>query len=98
MFILGSIAAAVNGVTFPVFGLLLSSVIGSLYEPPHKLRKDANFWSLMYVFLAATCLLVAPTQMHCFAVVGGRLVQRVRSLTFSKVVYQEIGWFDDIEN
>jgi ATP-binding cassette subfamily B (MDR/TAP) protein 1 len=36
--------------------------------------------------------------MYCFAVAGGRLVQRVRSLTFSKVVYQEIGWFDDIEN
>ncbi|KAH9291620.1 hypothetical protein KI387_043189 [Taxus chinensis] len=44
------------------------------------------------------CLIVAPTQMYCFAIAGGRLVQRIRSLTFSKVVYQEIGWFDDNEN
>jgi ATP-binding cassette subfamily B (MDR/TAP) protein 1 len=98
VFILGSIAAVVNGVTFPIFGLLLSSAIGSFYEPPHKLRKDASFWALMYLVLAATCLLVGPTQMYCFAVAGGRLVQRIRSLTFNKVVYQEIGWFDHSEN
>uniref|UniRef100_A0A0D6QS15 Uncharacterized protein n=1 Tax=Araucaria cunninghamii TaxID=56994 RepID=A0A0D6QS15_ARACU len=98
VFLLGSIAAAINGVTFPVFGLLLSSVIKAFYEPPHKLRKDASFWALMFVVLAATCLIVAPTQMYCFAIAGGRLVQRIRSLTFGKVVYQEIGWFDDSEN
>ena len=74
MFILGSIAAVVNGVIFPIFGLLLSSVIASFYEPPHKLRKDASFWALMYLVLAATCLIVGPTQMYCFAVAGGRLV------------------------
>lgn len=98
VFIVGSIAACVHGVTFPIFGLLLSSVIASFYEPPHKLRKDASFWALMYIVLATTCLVMAPTQMYSFAVAGGRLVRRIRSLTFSKVVYQEIGWFDDSEN
>eukprot|EP00253_Pinus_taeda_P001520 PITA_01520 len=98
VFILGSIAAAVNGVIFPIYGLLLSNAMASFYEPPHKLRKDASFWALMYLVLAATCVLVGPTQMYCFAVAGGRLVQRIRSLTFNKVVYQEIGWFDNSEN
>ena len=98
VFILGSIAAVVNGVIFPIFGLLLSSVIVSFYESPHKLRKDASFWALMYLVLAATCLIVGPTQMSCFAVAGGRLVRRIRSFTFNKVVYHEIGWFDDSEN
>jgi len=98
VFILGSIAAVVNGVIFPIFGLLLSSAIASFYKPPHQLRKDASFWALMYLVLAATCLLVGPTQMYCFAIAGGRLVQRIRSLTFNKVVYQEIGWFDHSEN
>eukprot|EP01018_Ginkgo_biloba_P014563 Gb_11202 [translate_table: standard] len=95
--VLGSIAAAINGLTFPIFGLLLSSVIRSFFEPPHKLKKDASFWALMYIVMAATCFIVAPLQMYCFAVAGGRLVRRIRSLTFEKVVHQEIGWFDENE-
>eukprot|EP01018_Ginkgo_biloba_P025298 Gb_32125 [translate_table: standard] len=98
VFILGSIAAAINGVTFPIFGLLLSSVIRNFFEPPHKLRKDASFWALMFIVLAVTCFIVAPSQMYCFAVAGGRLVRRIRSLTFEKAVHQEIGWFDENEN
>ena len=74
VFILGSIAAVVNGVIFPIFGLFVSSVIASFYEPPHKLKKYASFWALMYLVLAATCLIVGPTQMYCFAIAGGRLV------------------------
>ncbi|KAH9313096.1 hypothetical protein KI387_028131, partial [Taxus chinensis] len=96
--ILGSIAAAISGLIFPVFALLLSSAIKVFYEPPHVLQKDARFWALMFVVLAVTCLFVVPTQTYCFSIAGGRLVQHIRSLTFSKVVYQEIGWFDDNEN
>ncbi|GLJ08654.1 hypothetical protein SUGI_0093070 [Cryptomeria japonica] len=98
VFVLGSIAAAINGVIFPVFGLLLSSVIKVFYEPHHELRKDAKFWALMFVVLAVVSFIVAPTQMYCFSIAGGRLVQRIRSLTFAKVVHQEIGWFDDNKN
>lgn len=96
--ILGSIAAIVNGCSLPAFALLFSSIMGSFYEAPHNLRKDVGFWSLIIVALAATSFLVTPLQMYCFAVAGGRLVRRIRSLTFQKVVYQEIGWFDHSEN
>lgn len=96
--LLGSIVAAVNGLTFPVFGLLLSSIVGNFYQPPHKLHKEANFWSLIVVALAATSLLLAPIQVYCFTVAGGRFVRRIRRLIFNKVIYQEIGWFDDSDN
>ncbi|CAH9079456.1 unnamed protein product [Cuscuta europaea] len=33
-----------------------------------------------------------------FGVAGGKLIQRIRSLTFKKVVYQEITWFDHPSN
>ncbi|KAH9313080.1 hypothetical protein KI387_028115, partial [Taxus chinensis] len=98
MLILGSISAAINGVTFPVFGFFLSSVVKIFYEPDHELRKYARFWALMFAILGLGCLLIEPIQMYCFAIAGGKLVQRIRSLTFAKVIYQEIGWFDDSEN
>lgn len=96
--LLGSIAAAINGVVFPIFGLLFSSVITMFYEPPEQQRKDSRFWSLLYVGLGLVTLVVLPLQNYFFGIAGGKLIQRIRSLTFEKVVHQEISWFDDPAN
>ncbi|CAM6010259.1 unnamed protein product [Sphagnum balticum] len=99
LFIVGSIAAAANGTAFPVFGLLLSNVISSFYLPnKHKLRHDANFWSLMYVVLAVGIFIVAPAQSFSFGLIGQRLIRRLRRMTFDKVLRQEVAWFDVDEN
>ncbi|KAK3008816.1 hypothetical protein RJ639_013662 [Escallonia herrerae] len=94
----GSIAALLNGVILPVFGLLLSTIIKIFYEPPHKLRKDSEFWALIYVLLGVGTLLVAPLRMYFFAVAGCKLIRRIRLMCFEKVVQMEISWFDRIEN
>lgn len=96
--IVGSIAAAIHGVIFPMFGLLLSSAINMFYEPKEKLQKDSRFWALVFVGLGCLSLTVLPVQNYFFGVAGGRLIERIRSLTFEKVVHQEISWFDDPAN
>ncbi|XP_073224373.1 ABC transporter B family member 9-like [Cicer arietinum] len=96
--ILGSIAAIVNGVVFPIFGLVFSSAITMFYKPPEQQRKEARLWSLLYVGLGLLTLVVLPLQNYFFGVAGGKLVERIRSLTFAKVVHQEISWFDDPAN
>ncbi|XP_077250942.1 ABC transporter B family member 9-like [Tasmannia lanceolata] len=96
--LLGSIAAAVHGVIFPVFGILLSSVIKIFYEPPRELRKDARLWALTFVGLGAISLAAIPMQQFLFGVAGAKLIQRIRSLSFERVVHQEISWFDEPEN
>jgi len=96
--ILGTGAAAAHGVIFPVFGLLISSAIKIFYEPPHELRKDSQFWALMFVLLGGCTLVVVPIQNYFFGIAGGKLIQRIRSLSFKKIVHQEISWFDDPTN
>ena len=96
--IVGSIAATIHGVIFPMFGLLLSSAIKMFYEPQEKLQKDSRFWALVFVGLGCLSLTVLPVQNYFFGVAGGRLIERIRSLTFEKVVHQEISWFDDPAN
>ncbi|RXH99026.1 hypothetical protein DVH24_011351 [Malus domestica] len=83
--LLGSIAAAGHGVIFLIFGLLLTKAIRIFYEPPNELRQDCRKWALVYVGLACT-------------VAGGKLVERIRALSFQKVVHQQVSWFDDPEN
>ncbi|XVE88300.1 hypothetical protein DITRI_Ditri19aG0058900 [Diplodiscus trichospermus] len=94
----GSIAAAVHGVIFPMFGLFFSSAIKSFFEPTSQLLKDARIWALCYVGMGLVTLLVGPLQNYFFGVAGGKLIQRIRSLTFEKVVHQDISWFDDPVN
>nr|DAD48108.1 TPA_asm: hypothetical protein HUJ06_018045 [Nelumbo nucifera] len=96
--LLGSIAAAIHGVIFPVFGLLLSTAIKIFYEPPHELRKDSRFWALMFVVLGVISLVSVPVQQYFFGVAGCKLIQRIRSMTFEKVVHKEISWFDEAAN
>ncbi|KAJ4976405.1 hypothetical protein NE237_001511 [Protea cynaroides] len=93
--LLGAIAAAIHGMIFPIFGLLLSSAIKTLYEPTIPLRKDSSFWAIMFVVLGGVALLAVPLQQYLFGVAGGKLILRIRSMSFEKVVHQEISWFDE---
>ncbi|XP_004485974.1 ABC transporter B family member 9-like [Cicer arietinum] len=96
--LLGSIAAAIHGVILPTFGLLLSSAINTFYKPPEELRKDSEFWSLLIFGLGCITLVAIPMQNYLFGIAGGKLIERIRSLTFQKVVHQEISWFDHSSN
>ncbi|KAK2641571.1 hypothetical protein Ddye_023334 [Dipteronia dyeriana] len=96
--LIGSIAAMIHGVMFPLFGLLISTAIKIFYYPPDKLKQESEFWSLVFVGLGFSTLLAVPCQNYFFGMAGGKLIQRIRSLTFDKVVHQQISWFDDPAN
>lgn len=94
----GTISAIVNGTIFPTFGILVASMIKTFYEPSHKLRKESKFWALMFFLLGVAALLVNSTQSYFFTVAGCKLIGRIRSLCFEKVVHMEVAWFDEKEN
>ncbi|KAF9615867.1 hypothetical protein IFM89_026770 [Coptis chinensis] len=96
--LLGVIFAVVNGVIFPVFGLLLSSVIKTFFEPKQKLWKDSRFWALMFITLGVVSFIASPGRTYFFSVAGCRLIQRIHSMCFKKVVHMEINWFDEPEH
>ncbi|KAK0603612.1 hypothetical protein LWI29_006809 [Acer saccharum] len=96
--LIGSIAAIIHGVMFPLFGLLISTAIKIFYYPPDQLKQDSQYWSLVFVGLGFSTLLAVPCQNYFFGMAGGKLIQRIRSLTFDKVVHQQISWFDDPAN
>ncbi|KAG1327605.1 ABC transporter B family member 11 [Cocos nucifera] len=98
VFVLGSIAAVVNGVIFPIFAIILSNVINTFYQPPHKLKKDSKFWSVMFLAFGLVSLIALPARSYFFAVAGCKLIRRIRLMTFEKVVNMEIEWFDEPEN
>ncbi|KAJ0651011.1 putative ABC-type xenobiotic transporter [Helianthus annuus] len=96
--IMGSIAAIINGTIYPMFSILLSRMIKTFYEPPHKLRSDSKYWSVMFLLLGLVAFVAYPGRSYLFAVAGSKLIKRIRSLCFEKVVNMEVGWFDKPEN
>ncbi|KAM0895970.1 hypothetical protein ACQ4PT_023491 [Festuca glaucescens] len=91
---LGSIIAVVHGFIFPVYGILISSAVKTFYEPPAELLKDSRFWAGMFAMLGASTLVLIPVENFLFGLAGGKLVERIRSLTFRSVMHQDINWFD----
>ncbi|KAJ6400885.1 hypothetical protein OIU84_016332 [Salix udensis] len=96
--IAGCIFAILNGLIFPVYGILLSSVIKTFFEPPDEMRKDSKFWSLIFMALGLASFVVYPSQTYLFSVAGCKLIQRIRSMCFEKVVHMEVSWFDEPEH
>ncbi|KAF7145062.1 hypothetical protein RHSIM_Rhsim04G0241300 [Rhododendron simsii] len=96
--LLGFVASSLSGVVFPLLGVILSASVKMFYEPKSELNKDSRFWALVYVGLGIATLVVILVRNYCFGVAGGKLIQRIRSLSFEKVVHQEISWFDDPKN
>ncbi|CAL4954981.1 unnamed protein product [Urochloa decumbens] len=96
--LLGSIAASVHGVIFPLFSILMFGVIKSFYGPPDKVKKDTSFWALISVVMGVACLISIPAEYSLFAIAGGKLIERVRTLSFQRIVHQEVAWFDNALN
>ncbi|PHT28117.1 ABC transporter B family member 21 [Capsicum baccatum] len=92
--LLGCVAAMVNALILPIFGVLLSNVIKTFYEPAHELRKHSRFWSLIFVGLGLATLLATPLKTFFFSVAGCKLIKRIRLMCFKKVVNMEISCFD----
>ncbi|KAF7123906.1 hypothetical protein RHSIM_Rhsim12G0140800 [Rhododendron simsii] len=96
--IAGAIAAAVNGSILPTIGLLISEAIKSFFKPPHQLKKDSQFWALMFAVFGIASLFAFSARTYFFSVAGCKLIKRVRSMCFEKVVQMEVSWFDESEN
>ncbi|KAG7532464.1 ABC transporter-like [Arabidopsis thaliana x Arabidopsis arenosa] len=96
--LVGSLAAVIHGIVLPVQGLLLSHTIRIFFEPFNQLKNDSHFWALIFLSLGLTNLIVIPFQNYFFAIAGGKLIKRIRSLSFDKVLHQDISWFDDTTN
>lgn len=96
--LLGSLAAIANGVILPIFGVLISRVIKTFYEPPRQQKKDSEFWAIMFMTLGLISFLVIPVRGYFFSVAGSKLIERIRLMCFERVVHMEVGWFDEPEN
>ncbi|WCJ23195.1 ABC transporter B family member 11 [Euphorbia peplus] len=95
--ILGCLASAANGVVLPFFGVLVSTMVMTFFEPADQLQSDARLYAFLFLGLATLALLAYPLRSYFFAVAGCTLIKRIRLMCFQKLVYMEVSWFDEAD-
>eukprot|EP00903_Cladosiphon_okamuranus_P019102 g17578.t1 len=92
-------ATAFSGAMFPVFSLMLSTIITFFYlRDPDELERKASHWSLMFVVLATVIGCAYYVQVSSMTQIGARLTSRLQNMTFKGILRQEVAWFDREEN
>ncbi|KAL1561968.1 ABC transporter B member 11 [Salvia divinorum] len=94
----GAVVAVITGAILPVFGLLTAIMIKTFFELPDKMRKDSEFWALMFLILGIVALVAYSLRSYLFGVAGNKLIKRIREMCFEKLVSMEIEWFDMAKN
>ncbi|GLA13616.1 GTPase-activating protein [Aspergillus niger] len=98
---LGLCASIVAGGIQPSQAVLFAKAVSTLSLPPfeyHKLRHDANFWSLMFLMMGMITLCIYSLQGTLFAYSSERMIYRARSQAFRVMLNKDISFFDREEN
>jgi ATP-binding cassette subfamily B (MDR/TAP) protein 1 len=85
----------------PVQGVFFAKSVGALSQPEDRydvMKKDASFWSLMFLMLGLVQFLVTSLSSTIFGLTAERLIFRVRDISFRTLLRQEMGYFDRDEN
>ncbi|KAK1579024.1 hypothetical protein Q3G72_034985 [Acer saccharum] len=97
--LLGCLGAAGVGAVHPTYTYFLGSVVSVyLLEDNSKIESEIRFYCIMFLALTVLSFIANLFQHYNFAVMGERLVKRVREKMLGKVLSFEIGWFDHDEN
>lgn len=99
--LIGLFCCIIAGGGYPTQAVFFAKSIVALSRPPSEygeLRKDANFWSGMYLMLAVVQLISYAGQGLALSYCSEKLVHRARDRAFRTLMRQDIAFFDKKEN
>ncbi|GAB9477003.1 Multidrug resistance protein abc superfamily [Globisporangium polare] len=109
-FVIGMIAAGVNGFALPSSALLISEMVATmtlkysefksdgLRSHLHSLSNDVTLYGLCYVGGAVVIFVFTMIQNFCFKYMAEKLTSRLRDVHFTALCRQNIAFFDEKKN
>ncbi|KAK3121040.1 hypothetical protein QOZ80_8BG0645170 [Eleusine coracana subsp. coracana] len=94
--LLGSSAAAISGISKPLFGYYIMTIGVAYYDPDAK-RKVSKY-SLIFFTAGMVTMISNIFQHYIYGVVGEKAMKKLREAIFSAVLRNELGWFEKPEN
>lgn len=106
IFVLGIIAAALNGLTHPASAILLSAIVSAMVTKYARfqetldefyldeLYEQVRIYSIFYIGGGIAIVFINFTQSFVFKYMGEKLVSRLRNLHFRALCRQDMAFFD----
>jgi len=94
----GTIAAALNGAVQPAFAIIFSKIIAVFALPEDQIEDEVTIFCLAFVAIGVGSGIAFVCQSTFFGKSGEELTMRLRYLSFTAMLKQEMGWFDDSKN
>ncbi|XP_050450090.1 multidrug resistance protein homolog 49 isoform X4 [Cataglyphis hispanica] len=97
--LIGCLAAATVGASFPAFAVLFGEVyyVLSLQDPDEITRRTVNF-SILFIIVGVLTGIGTFLQMYMFGLAGVRMTTRIRRMAFTAMLKQDMGWYDEDSN
>ncbi|KAH0550179.1 multidrug resistance protein homolog 49-like isoform X1 [Cotesia glomerata] len=97
--LIGCLAAATVGASFPAFAMLFGDVYYVLgLENPDEVREKTITFSIYFGIVGVVTGIGTFLQMYMFGLAGVRMTARIRKMTFTAMLKQEMGWYDEDTN
>ncbi|KAL4713463.1 hypothetical protein ACJJTC_010448 [Scirpophaga incertulas] len=95
----GVLAAVTVGASFPMFAILFGETYGLFQNKDEKwIQEQTNLIAIAFLLVGLLTGVGVFFQIFIFNLTGVRLTSRLRIATYSSMLKQEIGWFDDAAN
>ncbi|KAF4531677.1 hypothetical protein B566_EDAN011836 [Ephemera danica] len=95
----GCICSIIVGFSMPLFAVIFGNILGVLSECDEEVVRDkTNMFCLYFVIVGVIIGFSTFIQMYTFGIAGERLTLRLRDLSFSTMLNQEIAYFDRESN
>lgn len=102
LMLVGLFFSIIAGGGNPTQAIFFSKGITALSRPPGQddaqLKKDSNFWSLMFLMLGIVQFIAYAGQGIAFAYCSEYLIHRARDQAFRTMLRQDIAYFDHDDN
>ncbi|XP_061346983.1 putative multidrug resistance protein, partial [Gastrolobium bilobum] len=97
--LLGCLGAIGSGICQPIYSYCLG-IVASVYfiKDDSRIKSQIRLYSSIFCCIAIVNFISGLLQHYNFAIMGERLLKRVREVLLEKLMTFEVGWFDQEEN
>ncbi|KAM7302950.1 ATP-dependent translocase ABCB1 [Ixodes scapularis] len=95
----GCLCALLMGLSVPIYAIFLGNMLQGLGSGNADLIMSTTiFYCLLFLMVGVLTGFCSFLQTFSFSVVGENLTRRLRKITFSAMMRQEVAWYDEEDN
>jgi len=96
--VIGLIGSIINGCMQPACSYIYASAISAFNFQGDKLKKETQFWGIMFIVLAVVNFMTVFFKNTFFTIAGEYLSYFFRKDMYNSIIRQEVGFFDTCDN